>query len=631
MPVDADDSTTTTEAATAVANEISPAAESALLAPIALTNTRTLKPLPSVPIVSPIDSEEEMMEKVSQYKLMEVAVDENAEDQEEDEKREESGQADESRPLSPMVKMASRAMRDVGKITSAMSECKNLGQNLDLVSSAREAASSACGTFDERFGRQLGTAASAAECSTSTPHGWRRPVLDLDAFACPLVECDADPRTTMSMSRLDGFDGNCRADPRRHGLQMSKAHMCVMSRENFSIEDLVEELEQGPDRDPPTTHAAAGSELGCSQLSSLIRSNEDLGDAGDDDDSTDLVSSGALFAQLAHEMTAPEPCDAVVELILSSLEMCHRRGGRFVKRSVKAVGRRYSFEIPCAIITKYAAEPKDVHAANIVCLTVRLFAHYMTASSVVSAMAESYEVIRALAQSLHCPNASVVIAAVDVLAELAYCEERTSAIIHVDGLLDSLVECGGKEHVNEAVRMGCTRTFLNLATVVECRVMLGARGDVISFLLGCLRESSDRTRKFAIGALGNIAACTVNKLKLVEHENGEVVKYLLFITWVDLIEGLQKVGRTREENDTPGQQISDLHPVSLLPPHTLSASLPTSWTKRPPPFYATTPNFSPPSSTRPPPTTTKTSSSKSSSSSAAWAASWTPPPPATPS
>ena len=119
----------------------------------------------------------------------------------------------------------------------------------------------------------------------------------------------------------------------------------------------------------------------------------------------------------------------------------------------------------------------------------------------------------------------------------------------MDGLLDSLVECGGAEHADEAVRIGCTRTFLNLATVVECRVMLGARGDVISFLLECLRESSDRTRKFAIGALGNIAACTVNKLKLVEHKNGEVVKYLLFITRLDRIKALRKV---RQRKTTGG-------------------------------------------------------------------------------
>jgi len=43
----------------------------------------------------------------------------------------------------------------------------------------------------------------------------------------------------------------------------------------------------------------------------------------------------------------------------------------------------------------------------------------MTASSIVCAMAESYEVIQSLMASLQCPNASVVVAAVDVLSELA--------------------------------------------------------------------------------------------------------------------------------------------------------------------------------------------------------------------
>jgi len=120
---------------------------------------------------------------------------------------------------------------------------------------------------------------------------------------------------------------------------------------------------------------------------------------------------------------------------------------------------RYSFEISCAIINKYAAYSDDVHAASVVCLTIKLFGHYMTASSVVSAMAGSYEVIWLLAVSLQCPNTSVVIATVDVLSELAYYEQCMSAIIHVDGLMHSLVEYGGKQHVNEAVRMRCTCTF----------------------------------------------------------------------------------------------------------------------------------------------------------------------------
>jgi len=107
---------------------------------------------------------------------------------------------------------------------------------------------------------------------------------------------------------------------------MRKTNMCVMSRENFSIEDLVEELKNS-DWDPPKTHGGAegGSELGCSQLSSLIRSNEDLlslgggGNVDDNDNSTDLVSSGALFSQLTHKITA-------LELIISSLQMFNRLG-----------------------------------------------------------------------------------------------------------------------------------------------------------------------------------------------------------------------------------------------------------------------------------------------------------------
>ena len=66
---------------------------------------------------------------------------------------------------------------------------------------------------------------------------------------------------------------------------------------------------------------------------------------------------------------------------------------------------------------------------------------------------------------------------------------------------------------------------------------------------GVSPESSDRTRKFAIGALGNIAACTVNKLKLVEHKNKEVVKYVLFITRLKLIKALWKV---RQRKTTGG-------------------------------------------------------------------------------
>eukprot|EP00587_Corethron_hystrix_P002061 CAMPEP_0113302330 /NCGR_PEP_ID=MMETSP0010_2-20120614/3183_1 /TAXON_ID=216773 ORGANISM="Corethron hystrix, Strain 308" /NCGR_SAMPLE_ID=MMETSP0010_2 /ASSEMBLY_ACC=CAM_ASM_000155 /LENGTH=613 /DNA_ID=CAMNT_0000156093 /DNA_START=173 /DNA_END=2015 /DNA_ORIENTATION=- /assembly_acc=CAM_ASM_000155 len=258
------------------------------------------------------------------------------------------------------------------------------------------------------------------------------------------------------------------------------------------------------------------------------------------DEEIDLGASEALFFQMENILSKKRTGnDAIIELIVSALEMVHRCTSPFIKISVKRVGKVRAFQIPCQLVEKYVNYKRNhAHAGTIVCLVAKLFTNYTKATGVMQRMAEDYDIILAMVHVLESNMDDwVKMEAVNVLAELAYSEETNSVMIHVDGFIDALTVCAYSS--NTKIKEGSARAFLNLATAME-NEKFGKRDDTIDVLFACLRENFNTTRKCAIGALGNISACEQNKIRLVNYRNGELVKILLFIISSDLSNDLRK-------------------------------------------------------------------------------------------
>jgi len=258
----------------------------------------------------------------------------------------------------------------------------------------------------------------------------------------------------------------------------------------------------------------------------------------------DNGTSKALFMNLAQEMISDENVsDNYVELLLSALEMVHRCPSKFVRLSVKSVGTDRLFHLLCEIIEKYVQYPAycQAHASSIVQKVAKLFLHFAKVDGIKHRMAGCYEVVLSMVVVLKSGTmeCSTKAEAVNLLAELAYTEDCDGVAIHVDGLVDALIECG--ESSDAIIREGSARAFLNLSTAMESRQILGWKDDTISVLLSYLDEvNSDDTRKCAIGALGNISACDENKLRLVNYRGGLLVEVLLILMYPRAIKNLRK-------------------------------------------------------------------------------------------
>jgi len=251
--------------------------------------------------------------------------------------------------------------------------------------------------------------------------------------------------------------------------------------------------------------------------------------------SIDNGASEALFSKLEIELYSGRVSDIYVELLVSALEMVHRCPGTFINVAVKSAGSERVLQLPCKLIDKYVHFPNPqyhAHAPTIISIVIKLFLHFTKSSNIKLKMAADKDIILSMVYVIKSDMEDwVKIEAINLLAELSYSKDLKDSnivVIHTEGLLDALVECANS--YNADIKEGIARTFLNLGTNIENRKFLACKDGTINILLSFLsEENSKNTKNYAIGALGNICACEENKVRLVNYEEGDLVKKLLFL------------------------------------------------------------------------------------------------------
>uniref|UniRef100_A0A7S1FZJ9 Uncharacterized protein n=1 Tax=Corethron hystrix TaxID=216773 RepID=A0A7S1FZJ9_9STRA len=214
--------------------------------------------------------------------------------------------------------------------------------------------------------------------------------------------------------------------------------------------------------------------------------------------------------------------------------MVHRCSSKSVKHSVKLAGKQKAFKLLCEIVDKYRHYPKEhAHGSTIVCKVTKIFNHFTRANCVKLKMAENYDINFAIVKIIENDHVGETekLNALNILTELACCDNAVSVLIHVKGLTDALSECAHSSNVK--IRNLGAMAFLNLSAVSENKQILGWDKNVIDSLSKCMCDDSESVRKSAISAIGNISSCIENKRRLVNYENGVFLHNLLRITRSD--------------------------------------------------------------------------------------------------
>lgn len=236
-----------------------------------------------------------------------------------------------------------------------------------------------------------------------------------------------------------------------------------------------------------------------------------------------LVLALSMYERKAYTKILDE-----MKLICSALEMVYRCSSASRETSFRKIGIELVQLLLRVIQTTEAS--KYVNSHDIISDVLSVFQYFSRVQSISIPLMNIKGVLNALAlvvSSNHMPN-STRATAMSTLADLACAESNGARMARVPGLFDSVMEVA---HLDASVetREAAARAIQNILFSMQQMNAMNDIEKVIHALTRLLKDTNDKTRKYASGAMQNITTWGNCQTPLVEYKNGIVLDTLIAV------------------------------------------------------------------------------------------------------